>query len=212
MRITAINIQSRNNNRVNVFVDEKYSFSLDIYQVSDLGLRVDQEIDEVELNRLNQESSFGKIYARCLEYCLVRPRSEKEVREYLFKKTKPSLSRSGELKPGISIGLIDRTINRLLEKGYIDDLKFAKFWIENRFLSKGISNRKLTAELKSKGVSGDIINNVFSEVSRSDNDEIKKMIAKKRPRYNDEQKLIAYLIRQGFKYDDVKRALDAEDC
>ena len=36
---------------------------------------------------------------------------------------------------------------------------------------------------------------------------LRKMIAKKINKYDDERKLVAYLARQGFKYDDIKSAL-----
>jgi regulatory protein len=41
--------------------------------------------------------------------------------------------------------------------------------------------------------------------------ELQKIIAKKRSRYDDEQKFMAYLARQGFSYDDIKEALREED-
>jgi regulatory protein len=40
---------------------------------------------------------------------------------------------------------------RLVEKGYVDDEKFARFWVENRNQTKGASRRKLEAELRAKG-------------------------------------------------------------
>jgi len=98
----------------------------------------------------------------------------------------------------------------LLAKGYLDDEKFARFWIENRNVRRGSSLRKLSAELASKGVEKSIIDNILTETDRTDADELKKIITKKRGRYDDDKKLIAYLARQGFRYDDIKEAL-AED-
>jgi regulatory protein len=100
--------------------------------------------------------------------------------------------------------------NRLSEKGYIDDDKFTRYWVENRSLTKGASQRKLTAELRTKGVDSSIIERHLADSERTDQDELQKLITKKRPRYPDEQKLMQYLARQGFSYDDIKQALAGE--
>ena len=215
MKITAISSQQKNTDRVNVMVDGKYRFSLDIFQVADLGIRVGKEYTDEELTELETESQFGKTYARTLEYCLMRPHSAKEVRDYLYRKTRTTKLRSkktGELydKPGVSSAITGRVFDRLVEKGYIDDEKFTRYWVENRNLTKGASKRKLINELRVKGVEQSIIEKHLSESVRSDEDELAKVIAKKRNRYPDNQKFMQYLARQGFSYDDIKTAL-AED-
>jgi len=208
MKITAISAQIKDKNRVNVSVDGKYRLSLDIFQLVDLGIKVGAEYDEAQLVALEQESQFGKVYARALEYCLMRPHSAREVRDYLYRKTMRKRDKTGELRPGVSSEITNWVFNRLTEKGYIDDGKFAKYWVENRSLTKGASVRKLTAELCAKGVSMSIISQNLGETERDDTTEIQKIIAKKRRSYPDDQKLIMYLARQGFNYDDIKSALD----
>jgi regulatory protein len=207
MKITSISAQVRDKNRVNVSVDGKYRFSLDLYQLSDLGIRVGKEYEEDELQTLEQESQFGKLYSRSLEYTLMRPHSAKEVRDYLYRKTRPTRTKTGELRPGVSQAITSRVFDRLVEKGYIDDTKFTKYWVENRSLTKGASLRKLTAELRTKGVESIIIEEALLSSDRTNEDELTKVIAKKRARYDDDQKFMAYLARQGFSYDDIKAAL-----
>jgi regulatory protein len=216
MKITAITAQQKDRNRVNVMVDGVYRFSLDIFQVVDLGIRIGKEYTNEELNELETESQFGKLYARSLEYCLMRPHSARELRDYLYRKTRTTKVRSrttGELKDrlGVSQEVTTRVFDRLVEKGYIDDEKFTRYWVENRSLTKGASRRKLQAELRAKGVENDIIERFLSDSSRSDESEIQKIITKKRARYPDEQKLMQYLARQGFSYDDIKSALEKID-
>ena len=215
MKITAITAQARDKNRVNVSVDGAYRFSLDIFQVGELGLKVGKEYSEEELVELEQESQFGKLYARSLEYCLMRPHSSREVRDYLWRKTRTTKvkAKDGSLKErvGVSPVIADRVFERLAEKGYIDDEKFTRYWVENRSLTKGASRRKLTAELRAKGVEQTIIDQAFEATMRSDDDELKKVITKKRARYPDDQKLMAYLAGQGFSYDDIKQALSEID-
>ena len=214
MKITDISVQLKNADRVNVSVDGKYKFSLDIYQLGDLGIKVGKEYSEGELAEIENESQFGKLYMRALEYCLMRPHSAREVKDYLWRKTRSSKykTRDGQIKDreGATQANADRTFNRLVERGYINDEKFAKFWVENRNQTKGTSRRKLTAELRSKGVDASVIDEVLTGSDRSDDDELRKMLAKKRSKYADDQKLIAYLARQGFSYEDIKIALSED--
>ena len=212
MKITNLSTQQRDPNRINVFVDDKYRFSLDVSQVVSLGVKIGREYDEQELAELEQESQFGKLYGRALEYCLMRPHSAREVRDYLWRKTRATRHRSkktGELKerPGVSQVLVDRVYERLVEKAYIDDEKFTRYWVENRNQTKGMSQRKLEAELRAKGVANDIIERNLRDSLRNDTDELQKIIAKKRRRYPDEQKFMQYLACQGFSFDDIKTAL-----
>ena len=200
-------MQVRDKNRVNVSVDGKYRFSLDVFQVGQIGLKVGREYDESELLVLETESKFGKLYGRALEYCLIRPRSQREVGDYLYRKTRPVRDKTGELKPGVAPEIAARVKERLIEKGYINDQKFAHFWVENRSLTKGASRRKLLSELRAKGVENSIIEQTVSETDRNDNSEIQKIITKKRNRYPDDKKLMMYLARLGFGYDDIKKAL-----
>lgn len=215
MKITDITTQIKNTDRVNVSVDGKYRFSLDIFQIGELGISVGKEYTDDELAEIENESQFGKLYARALEYCFMRPHSAREVRDYLWRKTRATKykARNGQIKerPGDSQANADRVFERLSQKGHIDDAKFARFWVTNRNQTKGVSRRKLTAELRAKGVESTIIEQALRESERSDEDELRKIIAKKRSRYDDQQKLIAYLARQGFSYDDITSALRDED-
>ncbi len=209
-KITALTVQKKNPDRINVILDGKYSFSLDIAQVSELKVKVGQEYSDEQLLSLRGEGEFSRVYARALEYCLMRPRSAREVRDYLHRKTRQTRTKNGELKAGISQTTVDRVFNRLLEKSYIDDEAFASYWLENRSQKKGASQRKLISELRSKGVSSDIIEKAISDVDRDEVLDLRKVIEKKKSRYQDQQKFIAYLLRQGFLYEDIKRELSRE--
>jgi regulatory protein len=214
MKITAISAQIRDPDRVNVSIDGKYRFSLDISQIVSLGVKNGQEIDEERLAELERESEFGKSYTRTLEYCLMRPHSAREVRDYLYKKTmaRKYKTRKGEVKQreGVSSSVADRVFDRLVERGYIDDTAFARYWVDNRNQAKGISRRKLVNELRTKGVDTRIIEQALIASERNEQEELAKIISKKRARYPDNQKLMLYLARQGFSYDDIKTALSEE--
>lgn len=212
MKITDISLQVRNPDRVNVSVDGKYRFSLDILQVTELGIKIGREYSEEELVELENESQFGKLYARALEYTMMRPHSAKEVRDYLWRKTRTTRVRvpdSNEYRerPGVSQEIADRVYNRLAQKGYLNDENFARYWVENRNTRKGISKRKLIAELRTKGVDSVVIEQALQNSPREEKDDLRNILEKKRYKYDDEQKLIAYLMRQGFPYDAVRDAL-----
>ena len=215
MKITGLSAQIKNPNRLNVLVDGSYKFSLDLSQVVDLGIKVGREFTEEELAALREEGEFSKLYSRALEYTFMRPHSSREVKDYLWRKTRSTKykTRQGEIKDreGVSVQLTERVFERLSEKGYIDDYKFTLWWVGNRNQTKGISQRKLVAELRTKGVQQSIIESAISEVGREDSSELQKIVAKRRHRYDDEQKFMSYLARLGFSYDDIKSALRAEN-
>ena len=214
MKITHLSSQIRNQDRINVSIDGKYRFSLDISQITELGVKVGREVSEEELGVLETESLFGKLYSLALNYSFSRPHSVRELRDYLYRKTLTTKFRTkkGEVreKPGYSPALASRVLDKLQHKGYVDDEKFARWWVENRNQTKGTSLRKLSAELRAKGVGGEVIEVILADSERSDEDELAKIIAKKHAKYPDEQKLIAYLARQGFRFDDIQSALSAE--
>ena len=205
LKITDMKQGVKNPERVNVFVDGKFSFSLNVAQVVDFKLKVGMELSSEKLAELKKASGFGKLYQRTLEWVLVRPRSVRETREYLVRKLKTSFSDPlpvGREDSSKDISeFSDEIISRLLAKGYLNDRTFAEFYVENRFVKKGISKKRLKLELMQKGVASEIIDGVLDV--RDDEEEIAKMIAKKRAKY-DNEKLIQYLCRQGFSYDLVR--------
>ncbi len=216
MKVTSITQQTRNPSRVNISIDGVYRLSLDISQVVELGVKVGREYEGEELATLESESQFGKLYARALEYCLMRPHSAREVREYLYRKTKATRYKqkiTGEIKErvGVSQAIADRVYQRLVDKGYIDDEKFARYWVEHRNQTRGVSQRKLQAELFAKGVASSVVTDALAVTERHDEDELVKVIAKKRAKYSDNQKFMHYLARQGFSYDDIKTALEKNE-
>lgn len=190
-KITDLKQGVKNPNRVNVFVDGKFAFSLDVAQVVDFKIKVGKLLEPEELLEYQKASEFGKLYQRTLEWVLTRPRSEKELRDYLYKKV---------YEKKLDKKYIDDIVEKLKEKKYLDDTRFAEWYVENRFVKKGASARRLRMELMKKGVGKSIIEEALSASERNDKDEILKIIAKKRAKYTDE-KLIQYLCRQGFSFE-----------
>lgn len=195
MKITKIQPAVKTVGRYNIFVDGKYSFSLTESQLIEEKLKLDQEINESEIDQLKGESEFGKAYARAQELILRRPRSEKEMRDYARRKKWDD-------------ELYNKVVQRLRGKGYLNDKKFAEFWLRARIGSKPISKRKLNAELRQKGIERELINEILLGYSSDEEqDALDRLVEKKRSKYPDEQKLIAYLARQGFSFEAIKMAL-----
>ncbi len=222
--ITAMKPAVKNENRVNIYVNDKYEFSLDLAQVVDLKIKVGTILTPEKLDELKHASEFGKLYQRTLEWILTRPHSTKETRDYLIRKrmkreaeNRQALHNRTRSKddikkyhlrvkelPLFSEEDMEKIILRLTEKNYINDYAFTKYYLENRNVKKGISLKKLKLELAKKGIESEVIEKVLAtENPRSDEEEIKKVIEKKRKKYDDE-KLIQYLVRQGFDYQLVK--------
>ncbi|MCL2173779.1 RecX family transcriptional regulator [Candidatus Saccharibacteria bacterium] len=195
MKITKISPAVKTTGRYNVFVDDKFAFSLDESQLVKIGLRKGDEISEERLDELKTESDFGKNYIRAVDLISRRLRSEKEIREYAFRKnwTKENT---------------EKVVERLHERGFLNDEKFAASFVRSRATLKNYSRRKMELELTKKGIKKEIREKILTE--NEDFDEttaLKKLIAKKRNHYENDQKLIAYLARQGFSYDDIKNSL-----
>ncbi len=85
-KITDLRVGVRDENRVNVFLDGHFAFSLTIEQVADFKLKRGTILSEAEISKIQKASDFGKLFQRSLEYALSRPHSEKEIRDYLKRK------------------------------------------------------------------------------------------------------------------------------
>lgn len=196
MKITGIKQQLKRTDRYAVHIDGKYSFSLGEVDLLNSGLRLNQELDSQKLGELKEIAEHGSLYDRALGYLMLRPRSEWELREYLKRKKSPT-------------PLVEKILNKLSIAGYIDDYKFAQSWVNNRRLLKSTSRRRLTAELRQKRVSDEIIEKVLNEDETDEQEVLRQLVAKKRQqsRYKDDLKLMQYLARQGYNYGDIKEAL-----
>jgi regulatory protein len=196
MRVTAIKGQIRNTERVSIHVDGKYAFSLTQSQLLDHKLFVGKELDQTELDELKKSSDYGKLLERVMNYIMIRPRSMREVRDYLWrKKADPDAS--------------ERVTSYFASRGYLDDAAFAKSWVRARQLTKPVSKRRLTAELHQKGVADELIRQALGEDEYDEAQALQEIITKKQKqaRYQDPQKLMQYLARQGFSYDMIKNSL-----
>jgi regulatory protein len=188
--------------RVNVFIDEKFSFSLSLDLALEHGLKKDLIIDDALLKVLLRADGDAKATSRALNFLGHRQRSENEVRQKLREKD-------------FSDDVIDRVLDKLRRNNLIGDAEFAQSWIENRSLHRPRGARMLQQELRQKGISTETIAAVLPDQE----DELinaisalqKVLQSKERMWENLEgkekyQKAIQYLMRRGFNYAICKTA------
>jgi len=200
MKITAIKQQERLKGRYSIYVDEKYAFSLSADALLAEKLVPGQEIDEQQLKGYKKLSADDKAYNLALAYIARRMRSVWELQDYFRrKKYEPEL--------GAQI------LSKLEKLGFVDDEKFAEAWVRNRRILKPVSKRRLTQELRQKRVADEIIDHVLEEDVTEEQQVLRELVERKRKqsKYQDNLKLMQYLARQGFSYDDIKHVLSEED-
>lgn len=157
---------------------------------------------------MSEDSSFDFLYNKTLRFLSFRPRSEKEISDYL---SKPRFGKFGKKNPNADEKTTQQIINKLKEYKFIDDLEFAKWWIENR--KKGI--RLIRLELSQKGISKDVLEKALQEfdIEKKEENLLEKLIEKKwkslakLPKEKSYERMMRFLLSRGFDYDDVKTYL-----
>lgn len=208
MKITSVEPQkksaSRRANRYNIFLDGEFAFGADEDLVVDRRLIVGKEINPDDLQILLEEAELGKLMVRLYGLLGRRQRSEKEIRDYFRIKEKQEIS---EL-------VIDKLIEKLKRKGLIDDLEFAKAWVESRSKKKG--SVALKSELFQKGIDREIVEEVIGSWFKvHDQNQAAKTLLEKRiirwknlPKPEIKQKALRFLQSRGFDYDTSKEVIE----
>ncbi|CAN5527543.1 RecX family transcriptional regulator [soil metagenome] len=199
--ITSIEPQASGRRRVNVFVDETYSFSVSVDVARQLTLAPGLTLDGDLRDRIEQLEDQAAAYNAAISLLANRNRSEQEIRDRLRRK-------------GHQPGSIDRTVERLMDLHYLDDREFARSWVENRQTFRPRGQYALRQELRSKGVDQLIIDET---VAQDPIDEVMMAIAaarKKLPSLSSadpatrQRKLVGHLQRRGFSYGSIRSVLD----
>lgn len=198
--ITSITAQ-KNQKRVNIFLDGEYSFSLDLDNFGQLGLKVGKELNQEEIDEIIKKSEFQKAFDKTLNFAMRRPRSNKEIKDYFRRKE-------------IDISIHQNIIDRLIRLELLDDQKFAKWWVEQRLQFKNKSKKDITFELRQKGLDSQIIKNVLDDCEIDELKIAKVLISKKEykwQKYDEKtrkQKISQYLAGKGFNWDIINSAVD----
>lgn len=188
--ITAIKIQKKNRNRVNIYLDGDFAFG--ISRVTGAWLRIGQQISESEIEKLLSNDEIEVAFQKALKILSYRARSLSEIIE----KLKSS---------GYSQSVIELVCEKLQDKGYIDDQKFAENWIENRITFRPRGHQVLRWELRKKKINEELIESLLDKTDS--NEALARMAAEKYARKINEtekdvyfRKFLAFLGRRGFPY------------
>jgi regulatory protein len=195
--VTDIKQQKRSALRYSVFVGGVYSFSLTDLALTTSGLRIGEALTEQEELEYQRGSEEAKVYELAVRFISYRPRSIEEMRTYFRRKS-------------VDDDVAEATIVNLEKQGLLSDRTFAASWIANRQIQRPRSKRRLAQELQAKGLSQDDIEVALMEVdNESEIDNLVRLIEKKRhlSQYQSSEKLIGYLLRQGYPYELTKKAL-----
>src|SRR5512142_900042 len=188
-KITAIEVQKRTPNRVNIYLDGEFAFGLS--RIVAAWLRVGQELSEEKIGQLQAEEARERAFQQAMLFLSYRDRSESEIRQNLRKHDIPEK-------------VIEQTLERLKQDGLANDQKFARVWVENRSAFRPRSRRMMAMELRQKGLADEAIASATEGV---DDEALayeaarKKVSRLKNLEWNEfRKKMTDFLGRRGFSY------------
>lgn len=195
--VTAIEAQKRNKERVNIYLDGEYAFSLNM--MDGAKLRKGQTLSDAEIAAMQRDDLVVRAVDSAARFLGHRPRSVAEVRKNLKDKD-------------FEAGVVDKAIERLTTLGYLDDRSFAKYWVESRTHFKPLGTAALRYELRQKGVADSILEEILEAVDDESGAYTAAEPLLKRlrgvDRHTARKKISTTLARRGFSFGDVRNALD----
>ena len=199
MKVTDVVVQKNNSQRVSVFVDNEYAFSLDGADALLMKIKPGRELTKEDIERCNYECNFTKARDKALEILSGKSVSKRELSD--------KLSQKGYDEP-----IISDAISELESLGYINDEDYASLFLEH-CISKMWGKKKIRYEMKQKGIPEAIIEEKLSEFDEDDNlEEIKEIIISK---YRNDDlsdmktkaKITRYLASRGFDFSLIDRVI-----
>lgn len=181
--------------RRKVYIDGQYAFPLYMSELRKYNIEAGAVLEENVYDAICS-LLMRRVRERILYLIADYDRSEQNIRQ------KISMA-------GYRGSFVDDAIDSLKEYGYIDDLRFARYYAESMRDTKGRSAFAISRSLYEKGISRDVIDTVMGELDIDEDAQILKALSSKG--YNEEnirqiddkerQKLISSLMRKGFSYD-----------
>lgn len=189
-KITALKLQKRNHQRVNVYLDGEFAFGLS--RIVAAWLAVDQTINDEKIAQLREQDASEAAYQLALKFLDYRPRSQAEIRKNMQTHEVPE-------------PIIEATLVRLQSSGLVNDQNFAQSWVENRVEFRPRGKRALRMELRQRGIGDEAIERAVEAVDEAG---LAYQAAVKQIRKLDtndwqtfRQKLTNFLLRRGFNFD-----------
>jgi len=198
-KITALRTGRGREKRVNIFLDNRFAFSLGAEVAAREGLQVGQELSVGQAEALTRSDHFHRCLDAAYRYLGYRPRSEAEMRGRLQRR-------------GFDADTIETVVARLKEQGMVDDVAFAQFWKENRESFSPRSRRLTRLELRRMGVVNDVAEQVVADLDDSESAYQAAQRKIRRWSQSDYQsfrrRLGEYLRRRGFDYEVINHTVE----
>lgn len=200
MQITAIRPQKKKD-RVNIYLDNKFGFGIDLDNFVKLGLKVEQELAEEEVEEIVKKSEFQKTLDKLLKFATLRPRSEKEIKDWLKRKK-------------VHESLHKELFNRLKRLDLMDDEKFAEWWIGQRQEFSPRAKRMMNYELRMKGIKQETINEILENTEIDEEKMARGLLEKKAYKWKGldklkaRQKMSQFLGQKGFSWDVIEKVVE----
>ncbi len=195
--ITALEVQQRNKERVSVYLDGEFAFGVTLLEAA--RLRRGQTLSDAEIAELRARDAVEQGVDQAVRFLSYRPRSAGEIRRYLAQK---------RAEPPV----IEQVLDRLIGLGYVDDLAFARYWVENREEFRPKGPLALRQELREKGISKALIDQALSDVDFTESAyrAVQPRLAAwgALDRRALKQKVYEYLARRGFGAETIRDVID----
>lgn len=200
LKITKIELQKKNKDRMSIYINEEFGFGLHKEIVFKFGIEKGKELDKDFIEKIIKAEEQNKANNYAINLLSYRHRTKKEIIDRMKRK-------------GYEETVVSNTIRYLDKFGYINDKEFAKEFVKIKSRKLGI--KRIKAELGQKGIGEEIIYNVIQEEFDESEEYNRALeIGKKRVKsYRGEEKqkiyrkLGAYLQRKGFDYGIVSKVL-----
>ena len=209
-QITSIEPQKRRKGRFNIYVDGQFSFALDENLLAKNMLAVGKSLTDDQIEKLIKENEAGKLFDASLRFLSYRPRSEKEVGDFLVKK----IARVENIKftEASQSPVISQIISRLKKQSFLNDKEFADWWVKARTGSQPKGSYLIKRELAGKGIDKEIIEKAISKIKNQTElgrNVIEKKIKtwKKLTMFELKNKIYQHLARRGFDSAAIKEVI-----
>jgi regulatory protein len=199
MQVTAITPQKRDETRFNIFIDGEYAFALPMQDILYFKLKEGGEVPEETIEYIKNSLIYIKAQDTALHYIGYKMRTVKEIRMKLEDKE-------------FSEEIIERVIEFMEKYGYADDREYCRKYIREKLRMKPKSGYALKIELRQRGISSHIIDEVMAETEMDEEGDAFRWLERKSrgnwPPADDKQKkkLYDFLLRKGYSYDIIGEA------
>ncbi len=204
MLVTAITPQKRDETRYNIFIDGEYAFALPMQDILYFKLKEGQEAEEETIDFIRKNLIYIKAQDTALHFIGYKMRTVQEIRRKLAEKE-------------FAEETIEEVIAFLEKYGYADDREYCRKYIREKLRMKPKSGYALKIELRQRGISSRIIDEVMAETEIDEAGDAFRWLEKKSrgqwPPENEKKKkqLYDFLLRKGYSYDIIGEAFQQMD-